>query len=84
MSNLNLLNPLKIKIDEKYLFYLGKKDGQTTMINTGSGVDVYQWDAAQGRWIKIGNVVGSSGSTQRTSGKTLHEGKVQYREIISP
>ncbi|GFS06857.1 phospholipase A-2-activating protein, partial [Elysia marginata] len=53
----------------------GKKDSQTTMINTGSGVDVYQWDASQGRWIKIGNVVGSSGSTQRTSGKTLHEGK---------
>ncbi|RUS88855.1 hypothetical protein EGW08_003400, partial [Elysia chlorotica] len=53
----------------------GKKDGQTTMINTGGSVDVYQWDASQGRWIKIGNVVGSSGSTQRTSGKTLHEGK---------
>ncbi|CAL1530460.1 unnamed protein product [Lymnaea stagnalis] len=53
----------------------GKKDGQTTMVNTGSGVDVYQWDASQAKWVKIGNVVGSSGSTQSTSGKTLFEGK---------
>ncbi|XP_059168417.1 phospholipase A-2-activating protein-like [Physella acuta] len=53
----------------------GKKDGQTTMVNNGSTVDVYQWDASQSKWIKIGNVVGSSGSTQSTSGKTLFEGK---------
>uniref|UniRef100_A0A2C9JHZ5 Phospholipase A-2-activating protein n=1 Tax=Biomphalaria glabrata TaxID=6526 RepID=A0A2C9JHZ5_BIOGL len=53
----------------------GKKDGQTTMVNTGGSVEVYQWDASQSNWIKIGNVVGSSGSTQRTSGKTLFEGK---------
>ncbi|KAH9488092.1 hypothetical protein Btru_065405 [Bulinus truncatus] len=53
----------------------GQKDGQTTMVNTGGSVDVYQWDASQSKWIKIGNVVGSSGSTQRSSGKTLFEGK---------
>lgn len=46
------------------------------MVNTGGSVEVYQWDASQSKWIKIGNVVGSSGSTQRTSGKTLFEGKV--------
>ncbi|KAK0062786.1 phospholipase A-2-activating protein [Biomphalaria pfeifferi] len=53
----------------------GKKDRQTTMVNTGGSVEVYQWHASQSKWIKIGNVVGSSGSTQRTSGKTLFEGK---------
>ncbi|CAG5130369.1 unnamed protein product [Candidula unifasciata] len=52
----------------------GKRDGQTTMVNTNGTVDVYQWDASQTKWVKIGNVVGSSGSTQRTSGKTLFEG----------
>ena len=58
-------------------FHSGNKDGATTMINTGNGVDVYQWDASQAKWVKIGNVVGSSGSTQSTSGKTLYEGKVR-------
>ncbi|XP_005104581.1 phospholipase A-2-activating protein [Aplysia californica] len=60
----------------------GKKDGQTTMINTGGTVDVYQWDASQTKWVKIGNVVGSSGSTQSTSGKTLYEGK-EYDYVFS-
>lgn len=54
----------------------GKRDGQTTMVNTNGTVDVYQWDASQAKWVKIGNVVGSSGSTQSTSGKTLYEGTV--------
>ena len=59
------------------MFSSGKKDGQTTMINQGDTVDVYQWDASQEKWLKIGNVVGSSGSTQKSSGKTLFEGKVK-------
>jgi len=60
----------------------GKKDGQTTMINQGDTVDVYQWDASQEKWLKIGNVVGSSGSTQKSSGKTLFEGK-EYDYVFS-
>lgn len=39
-------------------------------------MEAYQWSVSDGRWIKIGDVVGSSGANQQTSGKVLYEGKV--------
>lgn len=60
----------------------GKKDGQTTMINRDGKVEVYNWDASQAKWMMIGNVVGSSGGTQKSSGKTLFEGK-EYDYVFS-
>uniref|UniRef100_A0A8C4QF90 Phospholipase A2-activating protein n=1 Tax=Eptatretus burgeri TaxID=7764 RepID=A0A8C4QF90_EPTBU len=53
----------------------GTKDGQTRLVNDGGQVEAYQWSGAESRWLKIGDVVGSSGGTQATSGKVLFEGK---------
>ena len=47
------------------------------MIKDSAGkVELYSWDAATAQWKKVGDVVGSSGGSQATSGKTLFEGKV--------
>ncbi|KAM9251243.1 phospholipase A-2-activating protein [Cariama cristata] len=53
----------------------GTRDGQTRLIKDDEKVEAYQWSVSEGRWIKIGDVVGSSGATQQTSGKVLFEGK---------
>ncbi|XP_032069601.1 phospholipase A-2-activating protein isoform X2 [Thamnophis elegans] len=53
----------------------GTRDGQTRLIKDDGKVEAYQWSSSEGRWIKIGDVVGSSGATQQTSGKVLFEGK---------
>ncbi|XP_049650848.1 phospholipase A-2-activating protein isoform X3 [Accipiter gentilis] len=53
----------------------GTRDGQTRLIKDKGKIEAYQWSVSEGRWIKIGDVVGSSGATQQTSGKVLFEGK---------
>uniref|UniRef100_A0A8D0H133 Phospholipase A2 activating protein n=1 Tax=Sphenodon punctatus TaxID=8508 RepID=A0A8D0H133_SPHPU len=53
----------------------GTRDGQTRLIKDDGKVEAYQWSVSEGRWVKIGDVVGSSGATQQTSGKVLFEGK---------
>ncbi|XP_063151072.1 phospholipase A-2-activating protein isoform X2 [Candoia aspera] len=53
----------------------GTRDGQTRLIKDGGKVEAYQWSISEGKWMKIGDVVGSSGATQQTSGKVLYEGK---------
>ncbi|XP_078425528.1 phospholipase A-2-activating protein isoform X3 [Cetorhinus maximus] len=53
----------------------GTREGQTRLIRVGDSVHAYQWSVVDGRWLKIGDVVGSSGGTQKTSGKVLYEGK---------
>ncbi|XP_036187182.1 phospholipase A-2-activating protein isoform X2 [Myotis myotis] len=53
----------------------GSREGQTRLIRDGERVEAYQWSVSEGRWIKIGDVVGSSGANQQTSGKVLYEGK---------
>ncbi|MEE6459049.1 hypothetical protein FKM82_000524 [Ascaphus truei] len=68
-----------IKIEElpgkEHLDEPGTKEGQTRLINDGGKVEAYQWNMSEARWMKIGDVVGSSGATQQTSGKVLFEGK---------
>ncbi|CAH2293817.1 phospholipase A-2-activating [Pelobates cultripes] len=68
-----------IKIEDlpgkDHLIEPGTKDGQTRLINVDGKVEAYQWNASEMRWMKIGDVVGSSGATQQTSGKVLYEGK---------
>ncbi|XP_053321888.1 phospholipase A-2-activating protein [Spea bombifrons] len=68
-----------IKIEElpgkEHLTEPGTKDGQTRLINVDGKVEAYQWSISEGRWMKIGDVVGSSGATQQTSGRVLFEGK---------
>ncbi|XP_067409268.1 phospholipase A-2-activating protein isoform X2 [Emydura macquarii macquarii] len=53
----------------------GTREGQTRLIKDNGKVEAYQWTVSEGRWIKIGEVVGSSGATQQTSGRVLFEGK---------
>ncbi|RLV97007.1 hypothetical protein DV515_00012223 [Chloebia gouldiae] len=53
----------------------GTRDGQTRLIKDNGKVEAYQWSVSEERWIKIGDVVGSSGATQQMSGKVLFEGK---------
>ncbi|XP_069621506.1 phospholipase A-2-activating protein isoform X1 [Ranitomeya imitator] len=68
-----------IKIEElpgkEHLSEPGTKEGQTRLVNVDGKVEAYQWSVREGRWLKIGDVVGSSGATQQTSGKVLYEGK---------
>uniref|UniRef100_A0A4W3HKP9 Phospholipase A-2-activating protein n=1 Tax=Callorhinchus milii TaxID=7868 RepID=A0A4W3HKP9_CALMI len=67
--NINEL-PGKEHLDEP-----GTREGQTRLIRVQDNVHAYQWSVVDGRWMKIGDVVGSSGATQKTSGKVLYEGK---------
>ncbi|XP_060221853.1 phospholipase A-2-activating protein isoform X2 [Meriones unguiculatus] len=60
----------------------GTREGQTRLIRDGERVEAYQWSISDGRWIKIGDVVGSSGANQQTSGKVLYEGK-EYDYVFS-
>lgn len=58
------------------LYEPGKSDGQTKLVREGTEVICYSWSMAEGTWTRVGPVVGATGGTQATSGKTLHEGKV--------
>jgi len=50
----------------------GLRDGQTRMVRAAdSTVEVYQWSEANEMWMKIGNMVGSAKSKQ----KTMYQGK---------
>uniref|UniRef100_A0A3P8TWI4 Phospholipase A2-activating protein n=1 Tax=Amphiprion percula TaxID=161767 RepID=A0A3P8TWI4_AMPPE len=51
----------------------GNRDGQTRLIKDGQKVEAYQWSVSDGRWMKIGDVVG--GSNQQTSKSVMYEGK---------
>lgn len=53
----------------------GNRDGQTRLIKDGQKVEAYQWSVSDGRWVKIGDVVG--GSNQQTSKSVMYEGKVR-------
>ena len=52
------------------------------MIKDGGKIQAHQWNAAENRWIKVGDVVGGSGGSTITSGKQLYEGKVRYQNYI--
>lgn len=71
------LNILLVHIHIKTLC-TGRKEGQTKMVRQGDRVELYSWNTSKSTWSKIGDVVGSSGGTQATSGKTLFEGKVSW------
>ncbi|XP_061619717.1 phospholipase A-2-activating protein isoform X2 [Phyllopteryx taeniolatus] len=66
-----------IKIEElpgrEHLNEPGNRDGQTRLIKDGQKVEAYQWSVSDGRWMKIGDVVG--GSNQQTSKSVMYEGK---------
>ncbi|XP_066460396.1 phospholipase A-2-activating protein isoform X1 [Eleutherodactylus coqui] len=68
-----------IKIEDlpgkEHLSEPGTREGQTRLVNVDGKVEAFQWSVAEGRWMKIGDVVGSSGATQQSSGKVLFEGK---------
>eukprot|EP00794_Sanderia_malayensis_P016237 gene16236-17875_t len=71
----------EIKKDElpgpEALLNPGNKDGQTKLIKRGTVIEAHQWDAAQNRWQKVGEVVGSAGSegSSRTSNKQVYNGQ---------
>ena len=65
-------------------FYpLGTKEGQSKMVRQGQKVELYVWDMAQQKWNKVGDIVGATGGSQQTSGKTLFEGKVRSFNCIT-
>jgi phospholipase A-2-activating protein len=47
------------------------------MVRDGEKVELYLWDMAEQKWNKVGDIVGATGGSQQTSGKTLYEGKVK-------
>jgi hypothetical protein len=57
----------------------GYRDGQNKLVYDGTNVCCYSWSAADKEWVKIGDVVGSSGDAQAAPGKQLYNGKVQSR-----
>ena len=56
------------------LYEPGAKDGQQKMVREGDKVSVHSWSMADGKWTKIGDVVGAAGGEQN-SGKKLYNGK---------
>ncbi|XP_042584265.1 phospholipase A-2-activating protein [Cyprinus carpio] len=73
-----------IKIEDlpgrEHLNEPGNRDGQTRLIKEGSNVEAYQWSMSDGRWVKIGDVVG--GSSQQNSKRVMYEGK-EYDFVFS-
>uniref|UniRef100_A0A672PW60 Phospholipase A-2-activating protein-like n=1 Tax=Sinocyclocheilus grahami TaxID=75366 RepID=A0A672PW60_SINGR len=73
-----------IKIEDlpgrEHLNEPGNRDGQTRLIKEGSNVEAYQWSVSDGRWVKIGDVVG--GSSQQNSKRVMYEGK-EYDFVFS-
>uniref|UniRef100_A0A8C1EN64 Phospholipase A-2-activating protein n=1 Tax=Cyprinus carpio carpio TaxID=630221 RepID=A0A8C1EN64_CYPCA len=73
-----------IKIEDlpgrEHLDEPGNRDGQTRLIKEGSNVEAYQWSVSDGRWVKIGDVVG--GSSQQNSKRVMYEGK-EYDFVFS-
>ena len=53
------------------------------MVKEGSSITAHTWNASEGRWDKIGDVVGGSGGSQQASGKQLYQGKVKCSSIVS-
>ncbi|PWN38063.1 PFU-domain-containing protein, partial [Meira miltonrushii] len=47
------------------------KEGQVKMVKNGDLVEAHQYSSSSGQWVKIGEVVGGVGSSQRK----LHDGK---------
>ncbi|KAL4641576.1 phospholipase A-2-activating protein isoform X1 [Arapaima gigas] len=66
-----------IKIEDlpgrEHLNEPGNREGQTRLIKDGGKVEAYQWSESDGRWVKIGDVVG--GSSQQSSSRVMYEGK---------
>ncbi|XP_038625720.1 phospholipase A-2-activating protein isoform X2 [Tachyglossus aculeatus] len=60
---------------KEHLSEPGTREGQTRLIKEGGQIEAYQWSVGEGRWLKIGDVVGSSGGSQQPSGKVFFEGK---------
>ncbi|GAB6028809.1 hypothetical protein CHUAL_004620 [Chamberlinius hualienensis] len=64
-----------LKINElpgkESLYEPGKRDGQTKLVREDGKVGVYQWNAEDYQWFKIGDAVGSTESSTSSS-------KVQY------
>ena len=55
------------------------------MIKTDSGqVEAHQWNASDGQWSKVGDVVGSKGGAEETSGQTTFMGKVSLHLSFEP
>ncbi|XP_077981055.1 phospholipase A-2-activating protein-like [Glandiceps talaboti] len=77
----------QIKIDElpgpDSLNKPGKRDGETTMVRFGENqVEAYSWSAADNKWNKIGDVVGSAGASKSAKGKEFFEGQ-EYDYVFS-
>ncbi|XP_064626570.1 phospholipase A-2-activating protein-like [Lineus longissimus] len=54
----------------------GNKDGQTKMVRVGGKAECHQWSGSEGRWVKVGDVVGAAGGGgQGQEGKKMFEGK---------
>lgn len=63
------------------LLQKGKTNGQTIMVRQPNGAIIcYEWTDHQ--WEEVGDVVGASGGSQETSGKTLYNGK-EYDFVFS-
>lgn len=69
---------------KEVLYEPGRSDGQTKLVRDGTLVQCYSWSAAEGKWNKIGDVMGAAGGTQETSGKVLYEGKVILNQLTLP
>ena len=62
-------------LKEHSLSNSGQRDGQTLMVRRDNKVEAHQWSAAEGRWIKIGDVTGGQGGGA-SAGKKMFKGKV--------
>jgi len=77
-ANLDLgeINPDQLPGPEA-LLRPGTKSGQTKLVRHQGKVEAHQWDDANGKWIKIGDVTGAAGEegSKRKAGKEIYKGK---------
>ena len=57
------------------LYEPGARDGQQKMVREGDKVTLHSWSTADGKWTKVGDVVGGAGGSTEDSGKKLYMGK---------
>eukprot|EP00741_Cyanophora_paradoxa_P021231 tig00000237_g20492.t1 len=44
----------------------GRTDGETKIVRSGEGAEVHKWSNAEGRWVKIGDVVEGAGEGRKS------------------
>ena len=55
------------------------------MVKRGTAIEAHQWQASDGTWLKVGDVIGGASESQNatSSGRVMYEGKVEKPQTLA-